>query len=209
MSRKVLVDFTRRCASLGLNHGSTGNLSVRSSSGFLITPSGIPADQLDEGTMVELAPDGAPRGPGKPSSEWRLHAAIYAARADAHAIVHAHPPFSTTIACLRHDLPPVHYMIAITGGRRVRCSAYATFGTEELSAAAVEALGESRACLLANHGLVTIGPDLETAVGIAVEVETVAEYWWRAKAAGEPVLLSEAEMQAAVEQFKDYGTRSP
>ena len=74
---------------------------------------------------------------------------------------------------------------------------------------AVEALGQSRACLLANHGLVTIGPDLETAVGIAVEVETVAEYWWRAKAAGEPVLLSEAEMQAAVEQFKDYGTRSP
>jgi L-fuculose-phosphate aldolase len=134
-----------------------------------------------------------------------LHAAIYAARADAHAIVHAHPPFSTTIACLRQDIPPVHYMVAITGGHRVRCSTYETFGTAELSAAAVEALGGSRACLLANHGLVTVGPDLETAVRIAVEVETVAEYWWRAKAAGEPVLLSEAQMREAIEQFKGYG----
>jgi len=204
MSRKLLVDFTRRCSGAGLNHGSTGNLSVRSGSGFLVTPSGIPADQLDEGAMVELALDGTPRGLGKPSSEWRLHAAIYAARTDARAIVHAHPAFSTTIACLRQDIPPVHYMIAVTGAHRVRCSAYATFGTAELSAAAVDALGESRACLLANHGLVTIGPDLETAFRIAVEVETVAEYWWRAKAAGEPVLLTEAEMKAAVEKFKDY-----
>ena len=154
---------------------------------------------------MELATDGTPRGFGKPSSEWRLHAAIYSARADAQAIVHAHPPFSTTIACLRQDIPPVHYMIAVTGAHRVRCSGYATFGTAELSAAAVEALGESRACLLANHGLVTIGPDLETAFRIACEVEAVAEYWWRAKAAGEPVLLSEAEMKDAAEKFKGYG----
>lgn len=205
MSRKLLVDFTRRCSSVGLNHGSTGNLSVRTSSGFLVTPSGIPAEQLDEGSMVDLGTDGTPRGPGKPSSEWRLHAAIYAARADAQAIVHAHAPFSTTIACLRQDIPPVHYMIAVTGEHRVRCSAYAMFGSAELSAAAVAALGESKACLLANHGLVTVGPDLETAFRIAVEVETVAEYWWRAKAAGEPVILSDAEMKEVAERFKDYG----
>jgi len=206
MDHKLLVDFSRRCASVGLNHGSTGNLSVRTSSGFLVTPSGIPADQLDEGSMVDLGTDGTPRGPGKPSSEWRLHAAIYAARADAHAIVHAHPPFSTTIACLRQDIPPVHYMLAVAGGHRVRCSRYATFGTAELSAAAVEALGDGRACLLANHGLVTLGPDLETAFRIAVEVETVAEYWWRARAVGEPVVLTPAEMAAAVERFKDYSS---
>ena len=205
MSRAALVDVTRRCASRGLNHGTTGNLSVRTSSGFLITPSGISADQLDEDSMVELALDGTPRSAGRPSSEWRLHAAIYSARSDAHAIVHAHPPFSTTIACLRQDIPPVHYMIAITGGHRVRCSRYATFGTAELSAAALEALGETRACLLANHGLVTAGPDVETAFKVAVEVETVAEYWWRARVAGEPVTLSEAQMQEAVEQFRDYG----
>ena len=209
MSRKALVDITRRCSTARLNHGSTGNLSVRTSSGFLITPSGVPADQLDEGSMVELALDGTPRGPGRPSSEWRLHAAIYSARPDAHAIVHAHPPFSTTIACLRQDIPAVHYMIAVTGGNRVRCSAYATFGTEALSAAAVEALGESRACLLANHGLVTTGPDLEAAFRIAEEVETVAEYWWRAKAAGDPQLLSAEQMRDALEQFRDYGARTP
>ena len=131
-------------------------------------------------------------------------AAIYAARADAHAIVHAHPPFSTTIACLREDLPPVHYMLAIAGGHGVRCSRYATFGTEALSDAAVEALGDTRACLLANHGLVTIGPDLETAFRIALEVETVAEYWWRARAVGKPVLLTAVEMAEAVERFKSY-----
>lgn len=205
MSRHDLVEATRRCASVGLNHGTTGNLSVRTRAGLLITPSGVPAEALAESSIVDLDADGTPRGAGKPSSEWRLHAAIYAARADAHAIVHAHPPFSTTIACLRQDIPPVHYMLAITGGHRVRCSRYETFGTAELSAAAVEALGQGRACLLANHGLVTIGPDLDTAFRIAVEVETVAEYWWRAKAAGEPVLLSEAQMQEAVEQFKGYG----
>jgi L-fuculose-phosphate aldolase len=159
--------------------------------------------------MVELAPDGAPRGPGKPSSEWRLHAAIYAARGRrARDRPHASAVFNDDrVPSTRHPASPLHDC----DHRRTpgRCSAYATFGTEELSAAAVEALGESRACLLANHGLVTIGPDLETAVGIASEVETVAEYWWRAKAAGEPVILSEGEMKAAVEQFKDYGPRSP
>jgi L-fuculose-phosphate aldolase len=204
MMRAQLLDVTRRCARSGLNHGATGNVSVRTAAGFLITPSGVPPDGLGEESMVELALDGT--GPGKPSSEWRLHAAIYATRSDAGAVVHSHPPFSTTIACLRQAIPPVHYMLAITGGTEVRCSRYATFGTAELSAAALEALGQSRACLLANHGMVTIGPDLETAYRIAVEVETVAEYWWRAKAVGEPVLLSAGEMAEAVERFKSYGS---
>jgi L-fuculose-phosphate aldolase len=205
MNRAALLDVTRRCASSGLNHGMTGNLSVRTGQGLLITPSGIAAESLDEGSMVELGRDGLPMGPGKPSSEWRLHAGIYAARPDVRAIVHAHPPFCTTIACLRQDIPPVHYMLAITGAHRVRCSRYATFGSAELSRAAVEALGDSGACLLANHGLVTLGQDLEVAFRIAVEVEMVAEYWWRGKVAGEPVILSETEMQAALEQFRDYG----
>ena len=202
MMRALLLDVTRRCARSGLNHGATGNVSVRTTAGFLITPSGVPPDGLSEESMIELALDGT-AGPGKPSSEWRLHAAIYASRSDVGAVVHSHPPFSTTIACLRQAIPPVHYMLAITGGTEVRCSRYATFGTAELSAAALEALGQSRACLLANHGLVTTAPDLETAYRIAVEVETVAEYWWRAKAVGEPVLLSNAEMDEAVTKFRE------
>jgi L-fuculose-phosphate aldolase len=119
--------------------------------------------------------------------------------------VHAHPPFATSIACLREDIPPVHYMLAVTGGGKVRCSRYAAFGTAELGAAALDAMGEHRACLLANHGLVTIGSDLETAYQIAVEVETVAEYWWRARSVGEPVMLSSSEMAEAIEKFKGYG----
>jgi len=202
MMRAQLLDVTRRCARSGLNHGATGNVSVRTAAGFLITPSGVPPDALGEESMIELALDGA-AGPGKPSSEWRLHAAVYASRSDVGAVVHSHPPFATTIACLRQAIPPVHYMLAVTGGAEVRCSRYATFGTAELSAAALEALGQSRACLLANHGLVTIGPDLETAYRIAVEVETVAEYWWRAKAVGEPVLLTESEMNEALKKFRE------
>lgn len=204
MSRTALLDVSRRCVTAGLNHGATGNLSVRTGAGFLITPSGVPADALAEASMIELASDGTALDPGTPSSEWRLHAAIYAARPDARAIVHAHPPFSTTIACLREDIPPVHYMLAVTGGHHVRCSRYATFGTHELSEVAVEALGATRACLLANHGLVTIGPDLETAFHIAREVETVAEYWWRARAVGTPVVLSASEMAEALERFRSY-----
>ena len=206
MIRTALMEVSRRCARSGLNHGATGNLSVRIASGLLITPSGVPPEALTEESMIELAPDGLVRGPGNPSSEWRLHAAIYAARSDAGAIVHTHPPFATTIACLRQDIPAVHYMIAITGSDHVRCSRYATFGTAELSAAALGALGSSRACLLANHGLVTIGPDLETAYRISVEVESVAEYWWRARAVGEPVLLTAEEMREALKRFESYGS---
>ena len=114
------------------------------------------------------------------------------------------PAFATTIACLREDLPAVHYMIALAGGDRIRCSGYAPFGSAELSAAAVEALGDRQACLLANHGLVTVGGDLELALRIALEVETVAEYWWRARAIGQPVLLTPAEIADARARFEDY-----
>lgn len=204
MSRAALVEFARRCAAAGLNHGATGNLSVRTGAGLLITPSGVEPVALGEASMVELDGAGNPLGPGRPSSEWRMHAAIYAARRDVDAIVHTHPPFATTVACLRQDLPAVHYMIAISGSDRVRCSRYETFGTPGLSEAALEALGSSRACLLANHGLVAAGPDLATAYRVTEAVERVAEYWWRAKAVGEPVVLTDAEMVAALERFRGY-----
>jgi L-fuculose-phosphate aldolase len=105
MIRTALMEVSRRCARSGLNHGATGNLSVRIASGLLITPSGVPPETLTEQSMIELAPDGLVRGPGNPSSEWRLHAAIYTARPDAGAIVHTHPPFATSIACLRQNIP--------------------------------------------------------------------------------------------------------
>ena len=204
MSRAALLATALAACRSGLNHGSTGNLSVRQGGGMLITPTAVPYDQLREPDLVELGLEGEPAAGARPSSEWRLHADIYRQRPDAVAVLHAHPRFSTTIACLREDLPAVHYMIAITGGDRVRCSDYALFGTPELSAAALAALGSSNACLLANHGLVTVGRDLSEALRIAEEVEVVAEYWWRARAVGTPVILTQSEMHDAIARFSSY-----
>jgi L-fuculose-phosphate aldolase len=204
--RAALVEAGRASVACGLNHGASGNLSLRAGAAFLVTPTGLPCDGFtaDDAVSVSLA-DGSATGRLAPSSEWRLHRDLYLARSDIGAIVHAHPRFSTTIACLREDLPPVHYMLAVTGGDRVRCSGYATYGTEALSRAAVAAMGSSRACLLANHGLVACGADLTEALRVAAEVETVAEYWWRARAIGTPVLLTAEEMAEALERFKSYG----
>jgi L-fuculose-phosphate aldolase len=203
--RDALLEATLRVAALGLNHGATGNLSVRTHDRMLITPTGVPYDRLAAPDLVEVTSAGAVTGPGTPSSEWRLHAAVYAARPDVGAVVHTHSRFATTIACLREDLPPVHYMIAVAGTDRIRCAAYAPFGSEELATMAVAALGSAGACLLANHGLVAVGRDLDGAVRIAAEVEVVAEYWWRARAVGPPVLLSGEEMAEAMRRFEGYG----
>jgi len=204
--RQALVEAGRASVARGLNHGASGNLSVRTAGGFLITPTGMACDALAADDLAAVALDsGAATGTKAPSSEWRLHRDLYLARPDLGAIVHAHPRFCTTIACLREDLPPVHYMLAVAGSSRVRCSDYATFGTEELSRTAVAAMGASRACLLANHGLVAAGRDLAEALRVAVEVETVAEYWWRARAIGTPVVLTAEEMADALARFSTYG----
>lgn len=204
--RAALVEAVRHLARLGLNHGTTGNVSVRSGQGMLITPTGTPWDRLAAEDMVDASLDGQPApGQGRPSSEWRLHADIYRGRPEVGSVVHAHPPFATTLACLREDIPAVHYMIAVTGSDRVRCSEYATFGTEALSRAALAALGPTRACLLANHGLVTVGTTLAEALRVAEEVEVVAEYFWRARAIGKPVILGEPEMREALARFSEYG----
>lgn len=206
--RGSLLEAARRSVAAGLNHGTTGNLSVRMGQGFLITPTGMPCDQLGAEDLVPVDAEGvAAPGGRRPSSEWRLHRDIYGARPDVAAIVHAHPVFATTLACLRLDLPAVHYMLAAAGAATLRCAGYATFGTSELSRAAVEALGAAGACLLANHGLVAVGAHPPAAVRVALEVEHVAELYWRARQIGEPVILSEAEMAEVRERFRDYGPR--
>lgn len=205
-TRTSLLEAARRTVALGLNHGATGNVSVRLDRGFLITPTGLACDGLAAADLVLVGMDGTP-APGQraPSSEWRLHRDVYAARHDVGAVVHAHPPFATTLACLREDLPAVHYMIAIAGADRVRCAPYAPFGTEDLSRAALGALGASRACLLANHGLVAVGADPVEALRVAAEVESVAELWWRARQVGTPKILSDTEMAEVLRRFRDYG----
>ena len=203
--REDIVAAARTLAAQGLNRGSAGNVSTRWQDGFLVTPTGLDCEAMQPGDIVPMAMDGSWQGARQPSSEWRFHRDLYAARPEAGAIVHAHAPFATALACLRADIPPVHYMIARFGGNTVRCAAYATFGTQALSDAALAALEGRCACLLANHGLLVFGRDLRHALDLAVELESLCEQYWRALQIGRPVLLPDAEMKTVLEKFRTYG----
>jgi L-fuculose-phosphate aldolase len=172
---------------------------------FLITPSGLAYDRITPADIVAMSLDGTARGARKPSSEWRFHRDIYRERPETEAIVHTHAPFATSLACLDRGIPPFHYMVAVAGGRDIRCAPYATFGTQELSDRAVEALAGRKACLLSHHGMIAVGPSLAAALALAIEVETLAEMYWRAVQVGEPSLLSEDEMQRVLTKFASYG----
>ena len=206
--RAALAETARQSARQGLNPGSSGNVSVRLAEGFLVTPSGLPNDTLQAGQMVAVDMEGRSNGKLKPSSEWRIHRDIYRARPEVHAVVHAHSPYAVSLACLRRDIPPFHYMIAVAGGKDIRCAGYATFGTQTLSDNVLAALQNRRACLMANHGLVAVGADLDAALSLAMEVEELCAQYWRASLMGEPVLLDDAEMDEVLDCFKDYGQRA-
>jgi L-fuculose-phosphate aldolase len=203
--RSEMVRFTKQLDEQGLNRGTSGNLSARFGAGMLITPSGMGAEGLTEDDIVFVQMDGTSRGRWQPSSEWLFHRDIYAQRAEVGAVVHTHSVAATALACLRKDIPPFHYMIALLGGDTIRCANYATFGTQQLSDNALTALKDRRACLLANHGMIAAGADLAEAFRITVEVETLSEMYLLALQAGEPVLLSAQEFQDAQNRFAGYG----
>ncbi len=202
--RLALAGQARESVHCGLNQGSSGNVSVRTREGFLITPSAQDMAALTAADMVPLDMAGAVLGEGRPSSEWRFHRDIYAAFPAAAAVVHAHSPFAVALACLRRDIPAFHYMVALAGGVDIRCAAYATFGTQALSDAVLAALQDRSACLMANHGLLAWGSSLPAALALAREVEALCGQYLRACQVGAPVLLSAAEMQDVLEKFKDY-----
>jgi len=210
--RQKLITTACRTMSCGLNKGSAGNLSVRTEEngeqGFLITPTGMPYASLTAEDIVFMRFDGASTGRRKPSSEWRFHRDVYVARTEAGAILHAHSPFATSLACLRRDIPACHYMIARFGGDTLRCSTYATFGTQELSNAALIAMAQRNACLLANHGMLVFGRGLDQALDLAIELEALCEQYWRACQLGDPVLLDASEMATVLEKFGHYGQQS-
>ena len=193
----------------GINRGKSGNVSARHRDrgfdGFLITPSGLAYAKTTPSDIVAVSIDGAAVGARKPSSEWRFHRDIYRGHQDAAAIVHTHAPFATTLACMDRAIPAFHYMVAVAGGSDIRCAPYATFGTQALSDHALEALRERRACLLSHHGMIAVGRDLESALALAVEVETLAEMYWRSLQLGEPSLLSADEMAIVLHKFASYG----
>jgi len=203
--REQILAACKQLETTGLNRGTSGNVSCREGDHFLITPSGVPVDEITPSRIVTLNFDGKVIGVGKPSSEWQFHADILRARPEINAAVHTHAPHATALACLLEDLPPFHYMIAIAGGDSVRCAPYALFGTDTLSQHAVEALRDRQACLLANHGMITLGRDLDEAMSIAIELESLCQQYLIARHVGNPTLLSEEEMQAVIERFKSYG----
>lgn len=201
-----LLQAAQKMAQAGLNKGTSGNASVRLDDGFLVTPSGIPVEQLRVGSMVYLDWQGVPEAGKKPSSEWRFHRDILLARPEVQAVVHCHSMFATTIACMGRTVPAFHYMIATVGGDDIRCAPYALFGTQALSDSAVAALQDRKACLLAHHGMIAVGKNLPQALAIAVEVENLCEQYWRLLQLGEPNLLTPEQMREVHVQFTGYGS---
>lgn len=195
------IEMNRR----GINQGTSGNVSVRVKEGFLLTPSGIPYDETKPADIVLMRPDGSHVGRRKPSSEWRFHRDIMGKRPEVGAIVHTHSMFATTLSCLGLEIPAVHYMIAAAGGSTIRCAPYATYGTQAVADLALEALEGRNACLLANHGMIVLGPTLKKAMWLAVEVETLAAQYWRALQIGKPNILSDAEIARVMDKFRGYG----
>jgi len=202
--RHQVVTVARRMNGTGLNQGTSGNLSVRIEGGLLVTPSSLPYEQMEADDLVALDLSGQPlrERQRRPSSEWRLHADVLSCRPEAMAVLHCHPIHATALACHDRGIPAFHYMVAVAGGDEIRCASYATFGTKELSDNVVSALGQRTACLLARHGMVTLGKDLESALRVAVEVETLARMYLQALQVGEPPLLSAEQMQAVHAQFR-------
>ena len=206
--RSALLQTSRRMVEMGLNCGTAGNASVRCGDNILITPSALPVSKMTEQDMVLLDSNGKVLQGGKPSSEWFFHRDILAARSEIGAVLHMHSPFATTMACLRRNVPAVHYMVAMAGGSDIRCAPYSVFGEQELSDGALEALQGRTACLLGNHGMIALGKDLDEALFIADEVEFLCEIYWRTLQAGEPHILTMQQMHDVQEKFINYKKRS-
>ncbi len=175
---------------------------------MLVTPTGVPASRLTAEHMVLVRPDGSsPEGALKPSSEWRMHKGILERRPDVGAVVHCHSRHATILACAGLQIPPMHYMVAVSGGSSVPVAPYATFGSEELAATVVETLDGRYAALMANHGQIVAAPNLDFALAITEEIEEQAAVYWGTLAIGGPSLLAEDEMNRILQRFRSYGQR--
>jgi L-fuculose-phosphate aldolase len=190
----------------GLNFGTAGNVSVRSPRGCFVSPSALAPRDVDIHAVVELDVEGEPLSSGIPTTEWRIHRDLYSGIPAAQAIVHMHSTYATALASLREDLPPFHYMIGKAGGDVIKCATYATYGTQALSDNVIEALGDRRACLMANHGMVAYADSMAKALTLAVEVESLCRQYLIARAAGSPVLLTDDQMADARAKLARYGT---
>ncbi|MEW5962846.1 MAG: class II aldolase/adducin family protein [Pseudomonadota bacterium] len=204
--RQEVIDTAVAMGRRGLSPGRSGNVSCRHGDGMLITPTGLAYEGLEPEDVVLVAADGSvPSGQLKPSSEWRFHLSVYAARPDLMALVHTHSLHATVLACVRRPIPAFHYMVAVAGGSDIPLVPYATFGTEELARHVAAGMAERNACLMANHGAMAGGTDLAAALELAAEVEVLAEQYVKVLLLGEPHLLSAEEMGAVLRRFATYG----
>jgi L-fuculose-phosphate aldolase len=206
--RQAIIDQCRWMNTSGLNQGTSGNISVRHGDTLLITPSATPYEAMDV-DMIDAMPIegeyGAWEGPLKPSTEWRFHLDIMRERPEVGAIVHTHSTYATTLAIGRREIPACHYMVAAFGGNNVRCADYALYGTRELSNHALAALRDRSACLLANHGMIVLGENLDQAMWRAVELETLAKQYLLSLTIGGPAILSDDQIKETLERFATYG----
>ncbi len=207
--RQAIIDGCRWMVSSGLNQGTSGNISVRCGDQMIITPSGVPYDDLRPDMMCRVPLDGDPdlTGTYPPSSEWRFHQAILRANPDQIAVVHAHPAHATALAIQRRPIPACHYMVAAFGGNDVPLVDYALFGSRELAEMATKALTDRRACLLANHGAIVTGETLARALWRMEELENLARVYTLAQMTGTPTLLTDDQMSEVIVAFADYGPR--
>ncbi|MDO5725599.1 MAG: L-fuculose-phosphate aldolase [Tissierellia bacterium] len=206
--RQEIIDYGIKMLEMGLTKGTGGNLSVfvRDKGHMLISPSGIEYHKIKPEDIVVMDLDGnIISGDKKPSSEHEMHSIVYKTRDDIDAVIHTHTIHCAAVSCMNVDLPAVHYMIAVAGGKNVRCAKYATFGTPELAKNAIEAMKDRKAVLLANHGLLAGAKDLANALNITDEIEFVAQLYLMTKAAGEPVILPDEEMDLMLGRFASYG----
>ncbi len=205
-ARQALLEAMRELQAMGLNLGATGNASVRlDTQAWLVTPTGVPPNDLRAEQLVSMDMHGGYSGAWQPSSEWRFHLDIYRQRPEVHAVVHTHSPYAAAVACHGHDVPAFHYMIAAFGGDTLRCAPYALFGSQALSQAALLALDQRHACLLANHGVIALGHDLKQALNRAQAVEALCQQYQLTCSMGQPKRLSGAQMAEGSERFGHSG----
>jgi L-fuculose-phosphate aldolase len=206
--REAIIAKCRWMNASGLNQGTSGNISARHDDRMLITPSAIPYDSMKPEMIAAMPLEGEYgrwEGPLRPSSEWRFHLDIMRARPDVGGIVHTHSTYATVLAIARKSIPACHYMIAAFGGNDIRCAGYARYGTKELSELALAALDQRNGCLLANHGMIAVGPNLDKAMWLAVELETIARQYYLSLALDQRFILSEAEIAETAQGFSTYG----
>ncbi|QWK80506.1 class II aldolase/adducin family protein [Ochrobactrum sp. BTU1] len=206
--RNEIVDACRGMNRLGINKGTSGNISVRHGEGFLISPTGIPYEKLAPEHVVSMRWDASYEGDVLPSSEWRFHRDILKAREDLKAIVHTHSTYATAVSNMKRDIPAIHYMIASAGGSSIRCAPYEIFGSQDLADRVIEALEGRRACLMAHHGVVAAHVSISRALSLAVTVEELAQQFLLCLPFGEPPVLTEVEIASVLEKFKTYGQQS-